>query len=466
EIAAESLMWPLQFMTVRVSSTGNATTVTMHSGSWGTAPLFVSMNNGTLRGHWDARRLFPTLRSRKLNDTLVASELAGFGTPYSTRSVISDIRMLTERSTATWRSSSTGATRFSIAYPRAMPTQHPRRLRTDADVTATFQAILESSMRRWLATGADVVSELSGGLDSAIVTGIAARIAGRGWNTCAINLLDSIECGQVARRGEMVRQWNCTDHTVQLEDALPFGAAGSRADDALVLPWEECYYEAVDALLQRVTRKAPVVMMTGFGGDELCTLLSTELPRPKKQPRGSAPEVAAGLPRFLSKRSRDAILDGEVESAPVGHTAESSVDCAAKGSALYMRRGAWPVHPLCTPELVRFCASLPKEWRIDRTIERRVLQALGCSRRVTHGPSDSFSSAFILAVRSTARPLFEQLFTDSRLAAAGHVDGARLRREYKRWADGPGVEDGDSDGAFPFYSAAMLELTLRALERT
>lgn len=456
---AEAEAWPLQAVRVRISRNGGHTGVTLRAGRWGTAPLFLTASPRELWAHWDPSALLPRLSDHALDRERVALYLATFSTPYSRRTMLRDLHLLTERATARWNGASAGCS-LSIDYPAAIRRMRPRLLKPDADVEAAFLDIIAASTARWLGSGIRGWSELSGGLDSALVSHAAARSAANGWTTCGLLLPGGHRQDQIARRRELVSRFGCADHAVELANALPFARGGKRAArGAVVLPWEETYYEAAEAMLQHVAALGGNLVMTGFGGDELCAMRRDEV-GPETSAANDAEEA---LPDFLTAEARRAVIEsaGRLDPAPAGDVSASAVEAAAFSSAMYLRQGVWPVHPLCTPELVRFCAALPREWRADRAIARRALARVGCSPSITHGMVDNFVPALALSLRTAARPFMEALFHDCHVADAGYVEGHALRRAFAAWAD----RSDDADGAVPFYAVATIELSLRSLDR-
>lgn len=458
-LMAHALDWPLQSTVVRIERIGDHTSLRLYAGSWGTAPLFLVAAREEFWAHWDPSALIGKLSDCSLNWDRVAWFLATFDTPYSRRTIWRNMHMLTQSSTLTWISS--GESKLKIDYPPAAKSVQVRRLKSGADVGKAFVDILESSTRRWIRSDLKAVSELSGGLDSAIVSLIAARLSGPGWKTCGILIPAPSQSDQVERRAELIERFGFKDSTTSLLDTLPLQNAETRS--ALVsclMPWEEIYYEAVDALLSNASSKGYNLLMTGFGGDELCSMNPGET-----EPEPLIDEGRTNLyaPNFLTTRARSAIsaIEDHLDHAPNGNTMTSATEAIAYSSAMYMRWGIWPVHPLCTPELVRFCAALPPEWRANRSIERRVLALAGCSSRVTQGSVDNFAPSLAHSLRTVARPTMEALFRDSRVAGGGWIDIDQLRHEFAYWADG----GGDADAATSFYSVAIIELLLRSLEQ-
>jgi hypothetical protein len=239
-------------------------------------------------------------------------------------------------------------------------------------------------------------------------------------------------------------------------------ADGSRAASA-VIPWLEFYTEAFEALAALARQDGATTLLTGIGGDELLYLHRFELTEGERELEERDEFADADrLPPFLTPRARERFLDSRfgVACAPQPAAMQSAVQSAGTASSLAMRRGLWPVHPLCTPELVRFCAALPREWREQRALERRFLAHLGCAPSVTNPEvTESFSGLMEHALRAASRPLIESLFHDSRLADAGLIDAAALRRHYQRYC-----AEGEEGGDVTFWAVAILELTMRSLE--
>jgi asparagine synthase (glutamine-hydrolysing) len=211
----------------------------------------------------------------------------------------------------------------------------------------------------------------------------------------------------------------------------------------------------MDRLLDCAYANGTRVMLTGFGGDELCGLYESERAALGYAPSPDWSLSPPGGPSFLTPAASASLAEA-LDRPPPSAMCESSIDVAALSAARYLRHGIWPVHPLCTPELVRFCARLPAAWRADRKIERAMLTRLGVSRRITHPAyTDDLSPALVRGMRTSARPLLDRLFADPVIAEQGVVDGPRLRRDYADWCGRD-----DTDGAEHFYAAAILELCL------
>lgn len=460
-VLADAREWSLELLLVLLSHGEDGTEVSLECGGWGTAPVYLLESQERLRVHWDPASLYPHCRTRSLAPELAAQFLIEGKTSYSRRTLFPDIQQLTERARAHWGGRE-GTLR--IDYPPAVEPVAVGTLRDGVDVLGTFEHILAGSMRRWLdAEDPIVATELSGGLDSAIVAAVGSRLSPSPVRTFGMLMPGEPGEGQRRRRQELIARFGCEDWSFPAAENLPLSAAGDRLRGGRIVPWEECYVEAFQRMLGRVAAQGVAVLFTGVGGNELCFLHYEEMSSAERE--ALAREVVverADAPAFVAeqayRRYRDSLRS--LDRAPRARMPDSGLQAAAAGSALYLAQGIWQVHPLCTPELVRFCERLPREWREARALERRLLARKGCSRAVTHPQAtENFSPLMQLAVRQTARRGLERLFRDSRLAAAGLVDGQKMIDSYAEYG-----RTGRPGDEFGFYNAAVLELTLRALD--
>ncbi len=379
-----------------------------------------------------------------------------------------DMWMLTERSRAVWKVSphDMKAMEFAVDYPPAVLTPRPERLKADADVLNAFWRILQRSLSRWLPRdfqGAG--AELSGGLDSGIVAIAAAELLDGSLATHGVVLLEQMGEAQRARRQEFVQQFGFRDTTVEMRDWIPFAPNSTRLQGGPVVPWEDVYFEALDQLLKGAGRQGTNLLFTGLGGDELCggsdyDFTDEELAAIHASEAAEGQQEKERIPSFFTKIAREILTDTRLDRAPASLISSSGISAAACSSAMAMRHGVWTVSPLCTPELVGFCARLPLLWREDRAVERKLLSKLGCSGNVTHPPQpDDFSPACRFGMRVAGRSAVTHLFEDSKLAEIGLVDRDRLVADYQAWCDGTA-----SNGDLPFYATAVLEQALRTIE--
>jgi asparagine synthase (glutamine-hydrolysing) len=468
-ILEEALKWPLQFIVLVIQLGPQGPELVIVSGPWGIGPLYVIGRSEEIIGSWDPVDLYPRLSGEPLDPALVCNFIASFDSPYSRRTMFREMWLLTERSRAVWKMSPQGAgeMEFAVAYPPAVLTPRPERLKPDADVLQTFWRILKGSLSRWLPAGFRGAGvELSGGLDSTIVALAAAELLDCPLATHGVILLDDMGEAQRARRQELVDTFGFHDTTVEMRDWIPFAPNSSRLREGPVVPWEDVYFEALDQLLAGAARQGTRLMLTGLGGDELCGGSDYDLTEEElaaiKASEGAEGQTGDQVPSFFTDEARAILNDtrSRLDTAPPSLTCSSGISAAACSSAMAMRHGLWTVSPLCTPELAGFCARLPLAWREDRAVERRLLSNLGCSANVCHPPQpDDFSPACRLGMRVAGRSAILRLFLESRLATLGLIDRDRLVADYQTWCD-RNVSHGD----LPFYATAVLERVLRAVE--
>lgn len=467
-LANELRTWPLQWQVLivndpsRIGNSRNQRALAItESGHWGTAPTFLFVNAGTLCGDWDAAKLLPLLPRTSLDPVRAARYLAEYATPYARTTLFHGLQLLTERSRAVW-SGSPGRETLSIDYPPPWPRPAASVLREGADPIAAFETILSSSLPRWTkAAEACLGTELSGGLDSAIVTSSASELCSARLPSYGVRLMGDSTEDQGVRRLELAEKFGLIDTEVPIASFLPLAPGSCRLDGrAPVLPWEEGYYEVFDELLTRASTAGTRVLLTGFGGDELFGMRPSEL----RLMRGEsglaiAPDAPPEpVPAFLTPSARLTLSD-ELDGPPRAASSDSAIECAAMSAPRYMRHGIWPVHPLCTPQLVHFCARLPAEWRYRRRLERELLAKRGISDRVTEPRRrDDFSWALVATLRGPARPLVQQLFAEAELHTLGIVDRSELLRAFREWCD-----DGPREEAVRYFAVAVTELCLRSM---
>jgi asparagine synthase (glutamine-hydrolysing) len=459
--------WPLDFVLLTLTH-GEAGTVRLTCGRWGTAPIYLHAADGVLRGDWDVAELYPHLRSTMLDPGFVARCLVELDHPYSRKTIFPEIGMLTERASASWSAPFNAP---KIHYPRAEPQATAMGLKPGADVEGTMHEILTASMRRWVRNDdEDIAIELSGGLDSSTVAAAAASLTRKRVLSYGMIMPGRSGVWQSRRRDAVVRCFRMRDRNFPCLEEPPFNPRSRRVRDDATIPWGEFYDEAVGALLKLVREDGARLIFTGMGGDELCSYqLGEDDDEPNSDNAGSGLAHRVGndcgesFPRFLTARTIDAFEQSEtfIDEAPQSLLYTSTLESAAAVSTLYLRHGVWPVSPLVTPELVQFCRRLPFELRRGRVVQRRLLTFYGLGKTVAYPNSkhlEDFSDVMTFAMREAAVPAVTPLFEESRLAEQGFVDRRELVNAYRA------ARAGDGGYHSELLGAAVLELTLRAVE--
>ncbi len=454
--------WPLHRTTIEIDTGSVGTSVRIQAGEWGVAPVYLADKGEVLLGHWDPSELYCFLPDIGLDPEHAAHYLVQFSTPYSKNSLLRGINVLTAGSTATWRANGGASDSLDIEYPPAFPGYRPRELKLGAPVLEQFGAILEASQRRWVDDDLPS-SELSGGLDSGIVSATAAMIHDGHVHTYGIIHDGAMGMEQRSRREELVARYNLIDHVTLAGRHLPLDPTSSRISESRVVPWEEIYYEAVEALLSIAVDTGTRVLFTGFGGDELFYPNWEEIPLGKRL--GLLHEFERGRPDrpdWISTSTYETFRESlqDRDAAPAAAISDSALDSVAFASILYLKKGIWPVNPYCTPELIRFCRSLPFEWRENRNLQRQFLRRLGLSDRyIDPKLPESFTPVLERGLRRH-KAFIDDLFEDSRLAAQGHIDPRRFLAAFADFTERGSTRFEPKD----YYATIVLELTLRSWE--
>jgi asparagine synthase (glutamine-hydrolysing) len=373
--------------------------------------------------------------------------------------VIPAIRFLTERSEAAW-----GAAQGpEVRYPAACERTLPNKLKPGADVLSAFEDATTASLWRWDSEAAPFAVELSGGLDSSLMSLLASRLTPRPLRSYGLIMPGEPGAGQRARRSEIIRLGGLTDESVEADRFPPFSIPSSRLNLHLAFPGQENYYEAFEQLLDLAIRNGSHTLLTGNCGDELCFPHYEELSGAQRESGRRALEVPSTLKLgFLTSATRDAYRENylSLDRAPRAALPSSGLHSAAASAPLYLRKGLWSISPLCAPEVVAFCRRLPREWREGRRVQREFLLRAGCSRDLAYPQStENFVPVMQRSLRVTAAAFVGSLFRESRLAAQGFVHADRLVTAYQEY-----VESGGADMEGLFYDAAILELTIRSIE--
>lgn len=464
QVLAEMREWPLHFMMVRLTGEPGNVKATITNGAWATAPVFLVATGTGLRGDWDPARLYPHLPTKILDESRLAHFLVAFETPYSAKTLFSDLYMLTDRATAQWQSKLAADTALTIDYPASIPAPFKQILKPDADVLAMFEKIMQQAINRWLTAEAHVMCELSSGLDSGVVAAVCAQNGHKPVYTSGIIVPGEEGVLQQARRAEMIERFGYFDDTVPAENFPPLATGSIRVRQQLIVPWEECYYEAMDQSLLAGIEPGKTVVFTGVGGDELFCRHWDELSAAERQVLvNGMGDKEPHVPAFVTDKTVASYLKSRksIDKAPFSLIPTSAKEAAAYGGARYLRRGGWPVDPFCTPEVIGFCRSLPESWRNKKQLERAFLTSKGCSENVAFPAStESFEYFMESSLRGASRNTIGEAMQNATLNQTGNIDSALFLRLYNSFCQG----DDMKDGALFFYSAAIMEMTLQCVE--
>lgn len=433
--------WPLEFFLVEAE---NDSVFRFTTGIWGTAPISVIEHGGTLYGSWSWADLRRHLSAGSLCEQAVARYLARLSS-YSRRTIFRPLLQITERSSGTHSPAG-----LQLHYPEDALHAEPRKLREEADVVNAFERLLAATLARHNLVRGDVCVELSGGIDSANTALSVADLLGDGLPSYGLMVDGNAGQQQDRRRAQLVAHGKFVDRPVHAMDNAPFAPSGPRARGDFFAPHEEPYVEALHAEVAEMGANGHCTVITGIGGDELMWLRAWERP--------AQPGVnEAKAPSFLTKRLRDVLLEAAQPSAPASVVPESSLCAVASRSPTFMRTGCWPISPLCTPELIRFCEWLPTDWRRGKRLLRSRLGRRQLPLDVVYPQHrENFAHVMDFGLRTHTRSLLDSTASASVLVDGGYVEGASL----SRWREALDDDNAKLDG---LYEVLNLETSLRAL---
>jgi asparagine synthase (glutamine-hydrolysing) len=435
--------WPGDFVVVDMGHSD----VRIACGSWGSAPLYLSGEGTSLRASWDFLDLRNRLSAAYLDDETMV-RLLSLQPRYSMRTICGRILRLTERACASWGPGSD----VRIAVPQPAVHYRPRELKDDAAVLPAYGELLRHAVSGRSILGEDVVLELSGGTDSATVA-VAARDV---WADAALASYGLLISGpasgqQVMRRKELSRLARLSDVTVDAASHLPLAPVSTDTEAA---PFEEPYREALAAALAAAPH--PIVL-TGIGGDELFALRPYEQ-QPSDDGEARRMEVPAWALLSESAHALARELAVEPDELPPSMVPESALMSLHVRAPVFLRRGRWPVSPLCDPELIRFGEWLPRRWRDGKRLPREWLLARGAPRNVAWPRlRENFAPVMQTALHGHGMTQLERMATEgSALVDLGYVDGNAIRRLLMNAGSG-----GDLDPSI--YDTLALERELSRL---
>lgn len=116
---------------------------------------------------------------------------------------------------------------------------------------------------------------------------------------------------------------------------------------------------------------------------------------------------------------------------PASVVPESALQVCAVRAPVFLRAGAWPISPLCTPELVKFGEWMPREWRAEKRLPREWLMRMGTPHQVARPRlRENFRPVMPRALREHGMPQLRKMITDgSVLIDFGFVNSEALAKE-------------------------------------
>lgn len=382
-------------------------------------------------------------------------------TRYNNQSILQDVYYLTEREIVEWND--------SRGIERTIPPNRPevsiRKIDDEVAVTE-FGNLLKGAAKRKLALmkNVQVCTELSGGLDSAVVTQalISAGVA-RPLSTFSKILPDGQKEHQLERLDLFAVAFGCELNLIDSSDKYPLAnlsltLLNTQAFDPTLEPYRLGAIETANRAFQKSCR----VIFTGMGGDEL-------LERSPAQSSGFQGKLEEdtrkrwSVPEFFTSKILNAFRDKDniYQLQRIPFFTHSIMSSSRVKNPFFLERGIWPVAILADSNLVNFCRSLPDRFFTHKRIIRMYQKAVGFPE-----------SFYNVVAKDSMYPLHRKglesnpgfickLFEESRLADMGLLDRDELIRAYKQY-----LKEIKSKGRIReyFYEVAANEIFLRSME--
>lgn len=356
--------------------------VQLEVGACGSAPLYAGVHAGVLVVAPHLERHRTHLRLGDVHRGYLAHLLVGTA-PYGCQTAFEPVKLVTER--ARLRATQAG---LELKLPDDAPYYRPTPLRAGAHVTEAYLDLVSSTLALWPLDEVGVLSELSGGLDSALVTLLAASSLRCPPRTYALAVEGEAQAQQAARRRMILDLIPSGDLLWDTRGTSVIPASLDALDEYRPGFYNADYQIPLRQAFSALGSIAGHAVTTGTGGDELFMPHYFELDAPGMQARLDITLCPESIPDVLTPRV-PALLEGvvsELHRLPFPMVPQSCLQAQAARAPLFIEQGLWAISPLCHPDVVRFCRALPQGYRDDKQLQRASLLQLGVPAAFLQAP--------------------------------------------------------------------------------
>lgn len=415
--------WPLDWQAIIIDH--KAAGIEFRAGHGGVAPLYIRSASGRIQMSWDFADFYADASLSDVDPDWTAFRLTG-NPPYAATTMFRNLYMVTERS----RLHVDAKAHVSVHYPDPAPYYLPTELRPDVDIPAVAGNLIEALLARWSLADVAAVTEFSGGMDSAVIAGVLARMYQQPPLTAALLIAGPAADQQRARRQLAIKRFGFIDEGLPVERVAMIPPDLASAGDYVATPYNADLQRPLSGLFETLVRKRGAqVIATGTGGDELHMLHAFEQ-APEQWERNLSDAYlpkAVATPIRASYRKSFVDYAASCDRAPFPLLPISILEAQAARAPLFARHGLWPVSALAQPKAVRFYRSLPKEWRIGKRLHRQMLLHLGYPASFLDVPlRENFEPYLATSLIAVAPLLARDLRHDCRLHDLGIVDADAL----------------------------------------
>ncbi|MBI0330413.1 hypothetical protein [Burkholderia plantarii] len=435
----ESLQnFDLDYLAVEWTSTQEGGTLRILSGPMGILPAYAYLEKSALTITWDYRRILTQCPSKRIDLKAVCHRLVG-DFRYGPRMMLSSVVALTERSSLYMTANGVD---FQFPGPCIVDGGYEKSPLSIDAAAELFIETLKTRIARRPLRATDICTELSGGIDSAMVSAVLKCIYG------ADPLALSIHTDSVFFRTDTPRRTSLIGffgfHSRELE---AFDFSSNFIEDTAPL-WGEYFHCIFGKLWRMAQNDERSFRFSGIGGDEICSTSQQML----------FSDLWSSHHKILTKNAIELLKDVFVGDYSPGYCTKTGLLAAANQSPFLIEKGILSIAPLNDPAIVHFFSLLPDSMKTDKCIIRRSLEILGAYDPFKALPDPESFNLFAIHAIQLKQNTIRNIFSSSRLADLEIVNGAALMSMFDDFLANP-----RNDLKFLILSILDVELILRAL---
>ncbi|MGK6318178.1 hypothetical protein [Sphingomonas sp. DT-204] len=320
-------------------------------------PVYLIADGDGVSIDWDYARLLDG-RTAEIVWDIALAQIAGVPT-YGPATVVAGVHRATAGATLT-----VTAQGVEVELPEAITHDGPHEILPETDIQARLFETVKSLIEVRPLDRSRTALELSGGMDSGLVSMAAAAVTGPGLMSIGAQFDGTMGEAQRARRRLLRDRGGFDDLSVPAERFAPFSPTSLRRVRYGVWPEDENYPEIFEAIFGMLRAAGIDALVSGFGGDELYLTYEGE-------DGGVAGGGATPCP-FLTAKGLE-LAGAAGLSYPRAWLQETCWQSAASQSQRLLRYGLWPIYPYHNIALARFISRLPRSYRRDRQLLRKTL---------------------------------------------------------------------------------------------
>jgi len=422
--------------------------VHIYVGHYNIAPLYLTSNNQCLTFSWDISRILYKVRRKDINIAKIVSLLTGY-VVYNEETIFKDVFTIPERFSVYWD----GLT-IKFNKPQHAQRVRPQQLKSTNEelVISYYKKILQNTI---ISKYSDNHAEFSGGLDSSIVSIVKSHASKYELKTYGIQISSCAKTQQKNRRRQIIRKFLFDDYLIDSDKYPPMDLSGFFLTNSFVNPEQEPYSDMLNQLIKVAVDNGAKTLTTGIGGDELHTLSILE----KSKLNDLIFEFNMLMPSEYTQHTQSVFkeeISSQVNKSIRSTLPESCHQAFACRSPVFLRNGLWPISPLSDLNIQRFSQRLPIEWRLDKTLHKKVLMSFNFSESFISPPlRENFAENMKAGLSTTKPKIIENYLKKSILEELGLINAKPIIKNYNSYIEGKELLT-----ISQLYSVLILEVAL------